>query len=179
MSKNDQQLPDSAIWFVRADKRNELSGYFLANGVVAMGWGIGRIDPVESREEIADRLRQRYPGTGQKLLSKWAREIREFNQDIGVGDAVATYEPRGRTYHIGVILSLLADPTEHAPLLERECEYVHRVAWLYKMGRDALPQGYAKRNFDLRTSLHRLSPEASAVLGRLCGDASTLTEELL
>ena len=117
MSTNNKQLPDSAIWFVRADKRNELSGYFLANGVVAIGWGIGPIDPVESRVEIADCLRRRYPATRQTLLSKWAREIREFNQDIGVGDAVATYEPRGRTYHIGVILSLLADPTEHAPFL--------------------------------------------------------------
>ena len=170
MSTDNKQLPDSAIWFVRADKRNELSGYFLANGVVAMGWGIGPIDPVEPREEIAERLRRRYPAVRQATLSKWAREIREFNQDIGVGDAVATYEQRGRTYHIGGILSLLVDPTEHVPLLERECEYVHQVAWLYKVGRDALPQGYAKRNFDRRTSLHRLSPEASAVLGRLCGE---------
>ena len=179
MSKNDQQLPDSAIWFVRADKRNELSGYFLANGVVAMGWGIGLIDPVESREEIADRLRQRYPATGQKLLSNGHAKSEEFNQDIGVEDAVATYEPRGRTYHIGVILSLLADPTEHAPFLSGSVSMFTGLHGYTRWAGMPSPRVTQRGISTRRTSLHRLSPEASAVLGRLCGDTSTLTEELL
>ena len=86
---------------------------------------------------------------------------------MGVGDAVATYEPRGRTYHIGIIRSLLV-PAEPGPLREYESDYVHRVEWFYQVARDTLSRDYTKYNLDRRSTLHRLSPEASVVLRQRC-----------
>lgn len=166
-SANDEQLPDSDMWFVRAERRNVLAECFLDNGLVAMGWGIGPIGSVESREEIADRLRVVYPNEWPGTLTKWAREIREFNQDMGVGDAVATYEPRDRTYHIGIIRALLV--TVDLDLLRAyESEYVHRVDWLYQVARDTLSRDYTRNNLDRRSTVHRFSPEASEVLRQRC-----------
>ena len=144
-----------------------MAGYFLENGVVAMGWGIGPVGSVESSNEIVERLSARYPYENSRTLSKWAREIRAFNQDMGVGDAVATYEPRGRTYYIGIIRSLLVPPDPWL-LREWESDHVHRVEWLYQVARDTLSRPYTRSNLDRRSTLHRLSPEASVVLRQRC-----------
>ena len=166
-SMNKEQLPDSDIWFVRAERKNVLARCFLENGLVAMGWGIGPIGSVESKEEIADRLRAAFPDERPGTLSKWAREIREFNQDMGVGDAVATYEPRSRTYHLGIIRSLLVR-ADLALLHMYQSEYVHGVDWLCQVARDTLSEHYTRYNLDRRSTLHRLSAEASLVLRQRC-----------
>ncbi len=166
MSMNNEKLPDSDIWFVRAELRNRLAGYFLGNGVVVMGWAIGPVGSVESQNEIADRLRDYWTDERTGTLTKWAGEIRKFNQDMEVGDAVATYEPRGRNYHIGIIRALLVDA--EPSLLEEGMDYVHRVEWLYQVAKDTLSQDYRRRNLDRRSTLHRLSPEASAALRHRC-----------
>ena len=162
------QLPDSQIWFVRAERGNALASYFLENGIVEMGWQIGLLGPVDSIDEIASLLRARYPYKRLETLSKWAREIREFNQKMEVEDAVATYEQHGRTYHIGIIRDLLV-PAELGPHYNKwGNDYVHRVEWRYRVGRDTLPQGFARKHLDRRSTLHRLSQEASAELRQHC-----------
>ena len=140
-----------------------LADYFLENGIVSMGWGIGPVGPVESVKEIAIRLKDPFPGYCPSTLSKWAGEIRKFNQDMGVGDAAATYEPRRCIYHIGIIRSLLVDLISDT-LRDYEHGYVHRVEWLRQVVKDALSRDYRKHNLDRRATLHRLSPEASVVL---------------
>ena len=132
-----------------------------------MGWGIGPIASVESKEEIADRLRVNFWDVQPATLSKWAREIREFNQDMGIGDVVATYEPRGRAYHVGIIRALLI-PADIDLLREYESEYVHQVDWLYQVARDSLSHEYTRSNLDRRSTLHRLSPEGSNTLRQRC-----------
>ena len=164
---NNLQLPDSDIWFVRAEQGNALAGYFLENGVVSMGWGIGPVGPHDSQNEIRGRLRPRYPERGPGTISKWAREIREFNQDMEEGDAVATYEPRGRIYHVGIIRSLLVPPDPRI-LREWDHDHVHQVEWLYQVPRDTLPRDFLKSNLDRRSTLHRLPPEASAEMRGRC-----------
>ena len=164
---NSIQFPDSQIWFVRAEQNNVMAYHFLEEGLVHMGWGIGPVRPDESQNDILGRLRAHFPQQAPGTLSKWAREIREFNQDIELGDAVATYDPRSRTYHIGTVQSRLVTPE---PWLLREWgnDHVHRVEWRYRVGRDTLPQGFARKNLDRRSTLHRLSPEASAELRQHC-----------
>ena len=163
----DIQLPDSPIWFVRAEENNQAAGNFLSSGLVHMGWGIGPVGPDDSHGEILSRLRDLYPLRRQETLSKWAREIREFNQDIEVGDAVATYEPRSRLYHLGIIRSLRI-PAAPWILQKWQSDHVHRVDWICHVSRDRLPEGFAKPNLDRRSTLHRLSEEASAEMRRLC-----------
>lgn len=162
-------MPDSRIWFVRAEHNNAVAYHFLENGIVHMGWGIGPVSPDDSQNDIKARLRKLYPDRSQTTLSKWAREIREFNQDMLVGDTVATYEPRMRTYHIGEIKVLLIS-FEDDVTYDWDNDHVHRVEWQYRVGRDILPKGFAKSNLDRRSTLHRLSAEASAVMKRYCSE---------
>ena len=166
---NNEQLPDSEIWFVRAERRNALADCFLEHGVVAMGWGIGPLDPDASKQDVFNILWEREAHRTTPVVSKWAREIRDFNQAMAVGDAVATYQPRGHAYHIGIIRSLLVP-------IEREClrdpkwdtDYAHQVEWLWQVDRDTLPKQYRRRNLDRQATLHRLSSEASEVLRQRC-----------
>ena len=85
---------------------------------------------------------------------------------MGVGDAAATYEPRGRAYHIGIVRSLLVPPEPF--LCKWESEYVHRIEWLYKVVKDTLSQDFRRNNLNRRSTLHRLSAEASVVLRQRC-----------
>ena len=55
---NNRQLPDSDIWFVRAEGRNTLARHFLEQGVVSMGWGIGPIGYDDPIDGIIGRLRK-------------------------------------------------------------------------------------------------------------------------
>ncbi len=124
---NQERLPDSDIWFVRAERRNLLADCLLPNGIVAMGWDIGPISSVESKKEIADRLRSAYADHQPATTSKRVREIREFNQDVGVGDAVAACEPHDRAYHLGIIWALLVCPPPELFREWPEDECVHGV----------------------------------------------------
>ena len=132
-----------------------------------MGWGIGPVRQDEFHTEIFDKLGALYPLKATGILSKWAREIREFNQDIELGDVVATYNPRKRTYHIGLVRSLQVDP-EQWILCKWQNDHVHKVDWLYRVSRDTLPKGFGKANLDRRSTLHRLTKEASAVMREHC-----------
>ena len=134
-----------------------------------MGWGIGPLDPDASKQDVFNILWEREAHRTTPVVSKWAREIRDFNQAMAVGDAVATYQPRGHAYHIGIIRSLLVP-------IEREClrdpkwdtDYAHQVEWLWQVDRDTLPKQYRRRNLDRQATLHRLSSEASEVLRQRC-----------
>ncbi len=160
------QLPDSRIWFVRAERDNVLANHFLEQGIVSMGWGIGPIRHNDSTGEIIGRLAARFPHEKDGTLQAWAGEIRRFNREMEIGDAVATYEAQGRMCHIGIIRSLLV-PFDIGNFHEYENDYAHRVEWLYQVSRDILSE-YTRRRLGIPLTLHRLSPEASAELRGHC-----------
>ena len=160
------QLPDSNIWFVRAERANVLADYFLDNGIVALGWGIGPVGPDDSKNEILGFLETRFPEENPGTLETWVSQIKRFNQDMETGDAVATCEPSGRTCHIGIIRDLRVQPD---PYLRHEWEsdHVHRIEWLYQVPRDNLSE-YTQRRLSLKRTLHRLNQQASAELRHHC-----------
>ena len=169
-SMNSVQLPDSDIWFVRAERANIIARHFLEQGIVEMGWGIGPIKEEDSINEIIARLAAMYPNEKKKTIETWGREIKEFNKDMEVGDVVATvstYQPQGRLCHIGIIRDLLipAEPGPH--YAEYDNDHIHRVEWLYQFSKDTLSE-HTRRRLDRPLTLHRLSPEASAELRQHC-----------
>lgn len=163
------QLPDSDIWFVRAELGNVLAGHFLENGIVSMGWEIGPIKDDDSDDEIMGRLESLYPDAKVRTLQTWAAEIKRFNRKMEAGDAVATYEPRGRMYHVGIIRSLLipAELGYQSEYPEYKSDYVHRVEWLHQIPKNILSE-YTRRRLSIPLTLHRLSQEASAELRQYC-----------
>ena len=165
------QLPDSDIWFVRAERANVIARYFLEQGVVEMGWGIGPINHDDSINEIIRRLAARYPNEKDGTLRSWAAQIRRFNRDMEVGDPVATistYQAQGKLCHMGIIQSLLipAEPGPHYD--DYDNDHVHRVEWLYQVS-PAILSEYTQKRLNLPPTLHRLSSEASAELRQHCG----------
>ena len=167
---NNAQLPDSDIWFVRAERANVFAQGFLEQGIVSMGWGIGPVKDVDSRNEILARLEQKYPDVTPGTLQTWANQIKRFTSQMAVGDAVATvssHQAQGRLCHIGIIRDLLL-PAESFPYYEEyENDHIHRVEWLYQVSENDLSE-YTRRRLRLPPTLHRLSPEASAELRRHC-----------
>ena len=164
------KLPDSDIWFVRAERANIIAQHFLEQGIVSMGWGIGPIKEEDSINEIIARLAARYPSKKAKTIQIWGALIRRFNKDMEVGDAVATvstYQPQGRLCHIGIIREILI-PAEPGPHYEEYGhDHIHRVEWLYQFSTDTLSEP-TRRRLGLPPTLHRLSPEASAELRQHC-----------
>ena len=162
------QLPDSPMWFVRAEHNNVAANHFLEEGIVHMGWGIGPISIFDSVNDLMERLREEYPERKEKTYSTWANEILRFNRDMKVGDSVATYEPKQRMCHIGILKDLLI-PFEDEVTLELDNDYVHQVEWLFQIPKDTLSE-YTQKRLGIPLTLHRLSVSASAELrGRCAG----------
>ncbi len=167
---NNLQLPDSPIWFVRAERGNVIAKHFLDRGIVEMGWGIGPIKDGVSDNQIITLLDRRWPNNKLGTLRAWSAQIKRFNRKMEVGDAVATvstYQPQGRLCHIGVIKSLLA-PVEPGPHYDEYVnDYIHRVKWLYQVPHNVLSE-YTQRRLSLPPTLHRLNRQASAELRLYC-----------
>lgn len=178
---NKTPLPNSDIWFVRADeKKNALSEQFLENEVVSVGrLPFQSVDPGTPKNEIVSLLAAEYPNHKPRTLNTWATEIKQFIEEMAVGDAVATYSARHRQYHIGIIRSLLIADVWYPVPTDREAaafgafasfvlhDHFHRVEWLYRVSRDSLSESTRKGLSRPRT-LYRLSAEASAELRGLC-----------
>ena len=167
---NSVQLPDSRIWFVRAERENVLAKHFLEQRVVIMGWGAGPLENSDSKNEIISRLTARYPNAKLNTIQTWAAEIWRFNRDMEVGDAVATistHQAQGRLCHIGIIKALLV-PVELSPLYEEyDTDHVHQVEWLCQVSTNVLSE-YTQRRLGIPLTLHRLSSEASRELRQHC-----------
>ena len=166
---NVAELPDTRIWSVRAEYGNVLVGHFLDQGIVSMGWLIGPIGDDDSTAEIIERLAKLNPDAKAQTLRVWAAEIKRFNREMAVGDAVCTYDPQRRIYHIGIIRDLLipAELGRQSEDPDYSHDYVHRVEWLYQVSRDILSQA-TRNSLGGQLTLFRLSPEASAELRGHC-----------
>ena len=165
----NKPLPEGRIWFVRAEAGNALAELFVEQGVVSMGWGIGPLQPGESRPEIIRCLTANCPDEKEGTIRAWASNIQRFNQQMTVGDAVATYDSQQRVCHIGVISALLIDVEliDLPPEYSDDHDYAHRVEWLYAVSRDDL-SGPAWRGLVNPQTLFLLSESTSAELRGLC-----------
>ena len=165
-----QQLPNSDIWFVRAERSNVLASHYLEQGVVTMGWGIGPLKPGDSKIEIVRRLKERHPNKNPRSIQSWAAEIIRFNREMEVGDAVATISAeQGQSLlcHLGIIQSLLFT-VEPSPLYKRyDIDYIRQVEWLYQVPTDDLSE-FTQRRLSIPLTLHRLSTKASTELRQHC-----------
>ena len=166
---NKTPLPEGRIWFIRAEAGNALAGDFVEQGFVSMGWGIGPLQPGESKPEIIQRLTDEWPDKQPGTILVWASNIQRFNQQMAVGHAVATYNSQQRVCHLGVISALLIDvelidlPPEYAD----DHDYAHRVEWQHQVSRDDL-SGPAWRGLVNPQTLFLLSEATSAEVRGLC-----------
>lgn len=123
---------EQKMWMVRAGQRGNVLHHFLDQGIAYLGWGeSGIVHPETTVAELQSRITAGDPGISRNAAGQAARKIRQFCQDIQVGDDIVTYDTGQQRYHIGRV--------------ESDAEYTG-VAWVdLATGNDIDEPGYVRR----------------------------------
>lgn len=168
------EIPGSNMWMIRAGQDGHVLPYFLDQRIAYLGWDdTGIIYPETTREDLRDRVARANPMITFSAVGNATRCIWEFCREVQIGDAVVTYDPRQRLYHIGIVRS----DAEYGTVVWHYADtgqpfedwgYVRQVDWVTTFLRDALLQ--TARNSLGRPPTHFLLPaEVSKEIRRLCG----------
>ena len=159
------------MWMCRAERAGTVLHHFLNEGVAYLGWGeTGVIYPETTKQELKGRVEQANPG--YRGVGNATRCIWEFCQEVRIGDAVVTYDPLARLYHVGVVKS----DAEYGtgiwvdPVTREEIEvprYMRRIDWMTTVHRDRLSPA-AQRYLGRPPTHFRLPAEISEEIIRLC-----------
>ncbi len=148
------------VWMIRSGRKAVHVDEFRESGVAALGWkSIGKLSSTATRDEIAARLEQHYPGAKKMSRLTWANQITRFIQEIAVGDHVATYEPEHRVYLLGTVRSDYTWLGEELP----EIPHARKVKWTHQVPRDSLA-GPTKNTIGAIQTLFLINEEAAADL---------------
>jgi restriction system protein len=128
-------MSENQMWMVRSGRGGRYAAERVEQGRVSLGWGSG-LDPqiLQSKEEISACLREFYPGYTPGQIDSAASQVWRFISEIKIGDAVVTYDPENRLYHVGRITS----EAKSDPGAEEEGQFYRSVQWDSKIGRDNL-----------------------------------------
>jgi restriction system protein len=128
-------VKEKDMWMVRSGRGGRYAAQRVEQGRVSLGWGAG-LDPAQfrSKEEIAAKLREFYPGFTTGQIDSAASQIWRFITELRVGDYVATYDPETRLYHVGEITS----EAQSDPPADEEGQFYRTVAWRAQRSRDEL-----------------------------------------
>lgn len=92
------------FWMVRAGEGGYLAKEFVEKGCVAVGFdGVGSFESLTTLERFKSRVREAYPEQTAMQAAVAAGVGHKFRNVMQVGDAVVTYDPKQRVYHIGRI----------------------------------------------------------------------------
>ncbi len=77
-----------AVWLIRAGKRGEQEPFALENGVAVIGWELGNLSEVDSREQLTELMHQAYPDAGNYRIGNYVGQVWAFKQRVQEGDLV-------------------------------------------------------------------------------------------
>lgn len=130
----------NAMWMVRAGQAAALVDDYLEQGIITIGWFVGRdLSSLSDRAQLEQWLRTEYPDDTAAQIRSSVTQVGRFLFDFKPGDRVITYDPRERVYHIGEItgdythrpeLNLITPDSTH--------EQVRPVKWVGHVNRDDL-----------------------------------------
>ena len=167
------QLPNTNFWMIRAGQDGHVLHRFRNQGIAYLGWGeTGHIHPETSEADLRYLVEKANPAVPLREAGHITRMIWGFCCEIAVGDAVVTYEPQRRLYHIGIVKSdaeyktVIWGPWRDWDEFEQP-GYVRQIDWVSTISRDSLSQ--TARNSLGRPPTHFQLPAAvSAEIRRLC-----------
>ena len=91
-----------AIWLVRAGQHGEREEVALKKGMAVIGWeDLPDLTPVNSREALAQLLKDTYPDEGPNKLANWRGQLWAFRNRIQKGDLVVLPLKRRSAIAIG------------------------------------------------------------------------------
>ena len=94
-----------ALWMVRSGRGGALADTFLAQGLVAIGFG-GDLDDRclgLDRAGLVQHLADLRPAASRSRIGSHAGQIHRFLSVMAEGDQVLTYDPSRRLYLVGRI----------------------------------------------------------------------------
>lgn len=126
----------SQMWMVRAGQRARYLDDFKEQSVVAIGWTRLELDlsTMASKADLSDALRAVWPEWSPAKVRMAASQVFRFAWKIQVGDQVITYDPQGRVYLLGTVMS---DYLNQSGVVA-DWRHVRRVNWVSEVDRDAL-----------------------------------------
>jgi restriction system protein len=160
------------MWMIRAERDGILIRHFLNEGIAHLGWGVGPIHPTDTTADIRLRLEDTYPYENPGALPNIVGMLRRFSCEVRIGDAVVTYDPQRRQYHIGIVKSDVKHRiVTWVDLATRDdfddLGYVRKVDWVSAISRDSL-SSTARKGLNPQLSHYRISAKASEEIRRLC-----------
>lgn len=148
------------MWKVNAGRRSALADEFLARNVVAIGWvEAGNHTVARSRADLVLEVAKSYPDKSEQQINVSAGQIWRFMSELAVGDAVLTYEPATRLYHLGEITGPAVYRPEEIELLPVQ----RPVRWTTSVSRDHLSTS-AKGKLGAILTLFKVASETAAEL---------------
>ncbi len=122
------------MWMVRAGEDAYLIENFKNDNYVAIGWEVGDISKVKSKEEVKVLVEQKCTYFSKKSqINNVAGQMNRFLFEFNKEDYVVSYDPTNRTYIVGQIKSDYEYNTELS-----EYYHIRRVNWLGEVRRDDL-----------------------------------------
>ena len=153
------------VWVVRAGPNGIYIEHFLEKGVAAIGWGeAGEIESTLPDVEIKRRFDKIWFDEKPRTRATWAAQVKRFLREVDEGDAVVTYDPGTRLYHIGIIRSQAELEARMVDDQER-LEFVRKADWTGTRLRDDLSAG-TRNSLGSLATFFRVSAEAAAELQR-------------
>lgn len=122
-------------WMVRAERDGRLYDVFKDRSIVAIGWHeLGSLEDLQSRESILKCVRQTWPELKQQAAAMSAGQLHRFRNEMKLGDAVLTYDPRRRVYLVGEVVG----DYRWDPSIDPQDPNVRPVRWRGEVSRDLL-----------------------------------------
>ena len=158
---------------IRAGRNGTVLHHFLNEGIAYLGWGsIGPVHPTDTDTDIRQRLYEYYPDENPGALPNIVGMLKRFSCEVRIGDAVVTYDPQRRLYHVGIVKSDTNSQTVSWVDLAYggkfdDLAYVREVDWVSALSRDSLSPT-ARRGLNPQLSHYRISEEVAGEIRRRC-----------
>lgn len=158
---------------VRAMEGGRLFDVFKEQSLVAIGWSdIGSLETLTTRESIAERVAENWPGWHPQKISMSAGQLFRFRQEIKLGDRIVTYDPSRRVYLIGTI----SGDYRFDPNNDEKAANIRAVKWDGEVSRDLLSVA-TKNSLGAISTLFLLPETAAADLERALATRQPVAED--
>jgi restriction system protein len=125
----------NSMWLIRADHGGVRAADFIAGGYVAVGFNsVINAPSLPNVDAMAQQLRAAHPDFSSQQTMVRANQLWRFCRVVKPDDAVVTYDPATRRYHLGVIRgAVIWSPADDEDLPNRRA-----VDWHTVVARDSL-----------------------------------------
>ena len=145
---------------------------FQEKNIVAIGWQeLGDLSNLKNKDDIKQLIDKTYDHEKPRARAIWVGQVTRFRFDFSKGDFTLSYDPDGRKYLVGEIISDYRYDDKF-PL-----PHIRDVKWLGEVDRDSLSASTKNTLGSISTIFDVGKDAQKEILDRLEGKKEALTEE--